>query len=304
MEDNNKEIINDDNIDEKDIKSEEEQNIEDQNDENQDDEQNDDEWDDKIDSYIKKYKDIKELAKSKMSSDSEFSKLQSKTKVLEEMYWKKLYEKEKKLVTKDKKYILDVMDEDVKLAEKLSEDVFNVPLKQYLEEIQEEFLNWDVDETLNELLWEKVWKEDIEKLVQLRLKEEKLKLLKEQEQKDKEWQVTKAYDSFITENWIEWENEEIFKEIYNDILWDRKDNEKLSKRILKSALVLLKDETQDDEDKQKQIQDNARIIAWNSNKSSNNNSNKLWASQEDIAIAKKHNMKLEKYMELKKYQNF
>ena len=213
---------------------------------------NDWEYDESIENIIKQYWwDIKKLAKSKRSSDSEISKIIAEKKVIEQIYNDRLYNKEKKLVEKDRTYLLDIIDEDVKLAEKLSQDIFWINLSDYIKEIEEEYLNSDVDETLNELLWKKVWKDDIEKLVQLRVKEERLKILKEQEEKDLKWKVSVEISNFIKDNWID--DEKSFNDIYKELLGERDVTPELNKKILKSALVIFNEENWDKNDKQKQI---------------------------------------------------
>ncbi len=274
--------------------------------------QNNQEWevDEKIKNIISQFKTPEALAKAIQNSGSEYSKLKSENIAIQELSDKKVYNTEKKLVSKDKMYLLELVQDNDILASKLASEVYGKDLSEILDEIETDLLNQqEIDSITNELLGknEKTYtKDDFDTLVEIKaakkLAEKQAKLSEDQESK----KIENSYDDFIKNKWFDkWTDEEkVFAWIYNDLIeWKKKTFETVEK-VLKASFASF---AADNVEYNKQLNEKRQNLkntgtstkTWSSNSDTSN-----YITEEDEVIRKISWMSKERFLELKKKNKY
>lgn len=256
--------------------------------------------DESIKNMLSQYKSQEELAKAKINTDKEYSKLKSEKLAYEEITSQKIFNSEKRNVMKDKSYLLDVILEDTNMAEKISKEVFWKTLDEVLDEIEIDEL-WKQDWQNDQLLT----KEKLDELVEFKanklLAEKQLKLNKNNDYK----KIESSLNDFIKDKWFEtWsEEEKTFISIYEDLIeWKDKTLTNVEKMLKISFNSFIQDNSEYNKNL-KDKKDNLKNSPWLLT-IKGNNGNDITYTEEDLNIAKRVGMKIEKYIEMKKYQRF
>lgn len=245
----------------------------------------------KIKNILEQFKTPEELAKAKQSSDVQYSKLLAEKKALEELYKKQKAEMVKKIAQKDKNALLDMYSEDPDTVDEVSQELFGKWVDELEYEAWVEYTEWED--------WERYLKADqIDKLVEAKLKKMLAIKTKEDSESKKKETVTSAISTFKADNEID---DESFDAILSDLMpeWI-KDAEKAKKYldIAYKAWAYENAEANDAVSKQKQK------AAWSMQWWKKVSGAWIKYTEEDVFVAKIAWMKLEEYLALKEKNEY